>query len=183
MSIAKIINAFTYYGLDVALLGFLTAVSVEILKRTLLKKLQKKVITFLPFILGIVFYGTYRVIVTLGFNCLLTETAYIIESGVTVGGAATLAYVLYEQFVREKDCLSVTENVVKTLVEGYVPSDNVERVAKEIAAAIEKDVTGNGARKAAEILKENCPDIDENSVKLLSKLIIETLAHITVSGG
>ena len=58
----------------------------------------------------------------------------------------------------------------------------MESVAKEIAAAIERDVTGNGANRAAEILKENgIEEISERDVQLLSKLIIETLAHINTT--
>ena len=119
--------------------------------------------------------------------------------------------------MREKSPTSATEGVISTLIEGYVPTDSVESVAKEIAllddaipdevlsgaeealkerfsdlittcreencdligvkdllykyntkyfeavesvakeiaAAIERDVTGNGANRAAEILKEN----------------------------
>ena len=63
-----------------------------------------------------------------------------------------------------------------------MPSDKIEGVAKEIAAAIERDVTGNGAARALEILTENSEEeIGERDLELLSKLIIETLAHINAT--
>ena len=60
-----------------------------------------------------------------------------------------------------------------------MPSETVEKAAKLIAEAIEKDVTGEGAARAAEILSDNCAEgITEKDIKLLSKLIIETLSNL-----
>ena len=87
----------------------------------------------------------------------------MLEHGVSVGAVATLYYVLYEQFIREKNNLSASENVIATLIAGYVPADDVERAAKAIAEAIERDVAGGNG---------------EIDIRLLSKLIIETLAHL-----
>ena len=92
---------------------------------------------------------------------------------------ATLTYVCYEQFLQNKSTASATEGVIATLIAGYVPNDSVENVAKLIAEAIGKDVLGDGAKKTAEILTENQTEgVSQNDVKLLAKLIIETLAHI-----
>ena len=52
----------------------------------------------------------------------------------------------------------------------------------QIARAIEKDVTGDGAKKTAEILAAHrLDDVTESDIKVLSRLIIETLAHISTS--
>ncbi|MDE5667402.1 MAG: hypothetical protein K2I29_04100 [Clostridia bacterium] len=182
MTILKIIDTFTFYGIDVVLLAALTAVTVQIFKLTFLKNFKKKLLTFLPFIVGTVYYAVYAGLVNWSVSYVLTEYADVLEHGVSVGAVATLTYVLYEQFVREKSPTSATEGVISTLIEGYVPTDSVESVAKEIAAAIERDVTGNGANRAAEILKENgVEEISERDVQLLSKLIIETLAHVNTT--
>ena len=182
MTFIQIIDTFTFYGFDVAALAFITTVAVQILKKTILKSVNKKIFTFLPFIVGTVLYAAYYAAINVSLRVLVSDYVAVLEHGISVGAVATLVYVMYEQFVREKNTLSATEGVIKTLIEAYVPPENLERVAKEIAAAIEKDVTGGGARKAAEILTENCGDIDENSVNLLAKLIIETLAHLTAAG-
>ena len=112
---------------------------------------------------------------------LVTEYVSVLEHGVAVGAAATLLYVLYEQFVREKkQGLSAAEGVIATLIEGYVPAKSAERVAKLVAEAIEKDVTGDGAKRAAQILTERMEEgVTERDIQLLAKLIIETLAHMT----
>lgn len=52
LTIIKIIDAFTFYGVDVLLLAALTAVVTQVLKISVLKKLKKKILTFLPFVLG-----------------------------------------------------------------------------------------------------------------------------------
>lgn len=183
LTLIQIIDAFTFYGIDVLLLAVFTCLTVQLLKATLLKKLNKKLITFLPFVLGSLFYAAYAAARNLSLEYLLTNYVDVLEHGISVGAAATLLYVMYEQFVREKSTgLSAVESVIKTLIEGYVPTDNIEKVAKNIAEVLEKDVTGNGAKRAAEILSENSEEnVTEHDIQLLAKLIIETLAHISTT--
>lgn len=182
MTIIEIIDAFTFYGMDVILLSSLTAICVQIFKLTFLKRVKRKVLTFLPFILGTLFYAAYAALIRMDIRYLLTDYVEVLEHGISVGAVATLIYVMYEQFVRDKKSVSAAEGVIATLIEGYVPSDSVEKVASLIAEAIEKDVTGDGAKRAAQILAEHTgEDANEADIKLLSKLIIETLAHITAA--
>ena len=179
MSIFQIIDAFAFYGFDVILLAALTSVVVQIFKKTLLKRCNKKIFTFLPFIFGTAFYATYAGVRHLSFEYLIENYITIMEYGFSVGALSTLTYVCYEQFLQNKTTTSATEGIIATLIAGYVPSDSVENVAKLIAEAIGKDVTGDGAKKTAEILTQNQSEgITENDVKLLAKLIIETLAHV-----
>ena len=137
-------------------------------------------VTFLPFIFGTLFYAVYAAVRNLSLLYLLDEYVSVLEHGISVGAIATLYYVLYEQFVREKNSLSETERVISTLIEGYVPADSVDVAARAIAEAIERDVTGNGATRAQEILAEySNGEIGERDIQLLAQLIIETLAHLT----
>lgn len=180
MSLIQIFNTFTFYGIDVTLLGLLTMLTTQLIKKLAFKKANKKLVTFLPFMLGTLFYAVYAGLRNMSFTYLINEYATILEHGISVGAIATLYYVLYEQFVREKNNLSETESIISTLIEGYVPEGSVEKAAKEIAQAIEKDVTGNGALRAQEILAEYSDGkINERNLQLLAKLIIETLAHLT----
>ena len=180
MTFIEIIDTFTFYGIDVILLAAATALLTQLLKKTLFKRAQKKVVTFLPFVLGTILYAVYAAVRNLSICFVFAEYTSIIEHGISVGAAATLYYVLYEQFVRSDKGLSETEAVIATLIEGYVPTDKTEAAAKAVAEAIQKDVTGNGANRAKEILTEYSDgEINERDVQLLCKLIIETLAHIT----
>ena len=173
MNFFTIIDAFSHYGLDVFALAMATAFTTQIIKVIFFKKANKKIVTFLPFVIGTLYYAAFAALK----NYIAT-----LEKGFSVGAVATLIYVLYEQFVREKSKLSATQGVIKTLIEGYVPTDKCEEVAKLIAEAIERDVTGDGAKRAEEILKENVEgEVRERDISLLAKLIIETLAHITTS--
>ncbi|MDE6504926.1 MAG: hypothetical protein K2L42_03560 [Clostridia bacterium] len=179
MTIIGIIDTFTFYGIDVILLAAITAAAVQICKATFLKRIKRKLLTFLPFIFGTAFYAAYAAAKNLSVYYLLAEYVSVLEHGISVGAVATLLYVLYEQFVREKKPSTASEGVISTLIEGYVPANRVEEVTKLIADAIEKDVTGNGAKRAAEILAENAEsEITESDIGLLSRLIIETLAKI-----
>lgn len=179
MTVIKIIDAFAFYGLDVALLSLLTAGLTQLLKLTLFKKRKKKLLTFLPFILGTLFYAAYYAVKNLCLYCLVENYIFVLEHGFSVGSLATLVYVLYEQFVREREGVPATRQIVSTLISGFVPDEKVTEAAKAVCEAIERDVTGNGARRAQEIIAGFAgEDVSERDIALLSRLIIETLAHI-----
>lgn len=180
MSFIQIFATFTFYGLDVSVLALVTSLLTQVIKKTVFRRAQKKLVTFLPFMLGTLFYAAYAAVRNLSLCYVLENYVSVIEHGISVGAVATLYYVLYEQFVRVKSNLSETERVISTLIEGYVPTDSVEAAARAVAEAIERDVTGNGAVRAQEILSEySNGEISERDLRLLCKLIIETLAHIT----
>lgn len=181
MTLIQIIDAFTFYGIDVLLLSWLTNIIVHLLKISVLKKMQKKLLTFVPFIVGTVLYAAYAGIRELSFAYLLEHYTAVLEYGITVGSTSTLLYVVYEQFVRGEKSFSAGEEVIKALICGFVPTEKQEQTAKDIAAAISRDVTGNGAARTAEILSENLNEgVSEKEVVLLSKLIIEALANLSV---
>jgi len=179
LTVLKLIDAFAFYGFDTLLLAALTALTVQLIKK-IFKRAQKKLFTFLPFAVGTLYYAVYAGLINMSFYYLLDEYASVLEHGVSVGASATLLYVLYELFVRDKAAENPAEAVIAALIEGYVPSEKVEAAAAAIAEAIRRDVTGDGALRAAEILTSNAEgEICESDIKLLSKLIIETLAHIS----
>ena len=182
MTVFEIIDAFTFYGADIIALAAVTSVLVQILKLTLLKNCQKKVVTFLPFIIGTLLYTAYSALIRLSFRYVLDNYVSVLEHGFSVGALSTLIYVWYEQFVRNKSKISATAQVISTLIAEYVPDEELSDIAAEIAHAIEKDVMGDGAKKTADILTAHrLEDVTENDIKVLARLIIETLAHISMS--
>ena len=151
MTIIEIIDTFTFYGLDVILLAFLTAVTVQLIKLAPFTKNNKKLFTFAPFFIGTLYYAVYACIRNLSFVYVLKEYVSVLEH----------------------------ESVISALIKSYVPERGLQKTAALIAEAIQKDVTGSGAKRAAEIIAENAEgDLCEDELKLLSKLIIETLAHV-----
>lgn len=179
MTIIKIIDAFAFYGVDTVLLALLTAVTVQIFKATFLKKVQKKLLTFLPFAIGTLYYAAYTALINLSADPLLNDYMSVLEHGLSVGAAATLLYVLYEQFVRGDDSATAAESVIMTLIDGYVTEDSVKSIAKLIAKSLAGDVAGDGVKKISEFIADHAAEgITERDVALLSKTIIETMARI-----
>lgn len=179
MSFFEILDTFNLYGFDITALAAVTCIIVQVLKLTALKKCKKKVITFLPFVIGVILYAVYVSICKMSAVYVFENIAEVLECGFAIGSLSTVLYVGYEQLIREKTYSSGMEGVISTLIEGYVPSDAVESVAKQIANAIEKDVEGNGAKKAAEILVQSADgNVSEKDIALLAKLIIDTLATL-----
>ncbi len=179
MTVIQIIDAFAFYGADTMLLAALNCALVQLVKATILKRCQKKAVTFLPFIFGCILYAAYAALRNMSAAYVLENYVSVLEHGLSVGALSTVTYVCYEQFIRRKESVSVSVGVIKTLIEGYVPSENLEKAAAEIAKSIERDVTGDGARKAAEIILSYADgETSESDVKLLARLIIETLAHV-----
>ena len=182
MTVFEIIDAFTFYGIDVFALAAATCAIVQLLKLTAFKKCQKKGLTLLPFFIGTLLYAAYSALVNLSFKFVFENYVAVLEHGFSVGALATLLYVWYEQFLRKKSSAGAAESVIATLIDGYVPSEDIQTVAGKIAAAIEKDVLGDGAKKTADILSQYPADgVSESDVKTLARLIIETLAHINAS--
>ncbi len=179
MSIIEIADLFVFYGLDVMLLAAATAVTVQLLKKTVMKNVQNKLYTFLPFVTGALYYAVYRGLCEMSFCHVLENYADILEHGMAVGSLATMIYVLYEQFVRQKKSSSAAEDVIGALIEGYVPDESRAKVAALIAAALSRDVSGSGADKTEAILSENAAETaGEREIKLLAQLIINTLARL-----
>lgn len=102
MEALNYVEILTEYGADIAFLSVLTCVCVEVLKKTLLKNCTKKVITFLPFLLGVFFYAVFAAATNLDFGYVIRELPHVCERGFTIGSLSTVVYVAYEQFVREK---------------------------------------------------------------------------------
>lgn len=182
MTIIQIIDTLTFYGMDVILLAAATCALVQILKIALFKKRNKRVLTLLPFLIGSLLYAGYCALTHLSFKFVADNLPTVLEYGFSVGALSTVIYVWYEQFMREKKSADATEGVIATLIKGYVPDELTESVAAEIAQAISRDVTGDGAKKIADILCENHPEeVTENDIRMLSRLIVETLAHISIT--
>lgn len=181
MTVIEIIDTFTFYGLDVIALAVATVLLVQLLKFTLFKKCQKKVLTFLPFAVGCLLYAVYAAVRNLSLYYVVQNYVAIIEHGFAVGALSTVVYVWYEQFIRNKKTASATEGVIATLIEGFVPDGKEQELAEEIALALSRDVTGDGANKIAQILSANVDEaVDEKEVTMLARLIIETLARLSI---
>ncbi len=122
------------YGADVLLLAAGVTLVTALVKKALPTRVSGKAGVFLPFLFGILFYAVYRMIVTGGFAPVTSDLSSTIESGIGCGSAATVYYILYEQFFRGK-----TRSPLAPLLEGIVAEESMEEAANALLAG-SKDV-------------------------------------------
>lgn len=179
MTIIQLINTFTFYGLDVVLLAALTTGTVAIIKKIFFKKTSKKLLTFLPFIIGTLFYCGYSALINMSFSPVVNSISEHLEKGFAVGAASTIIYVVYEQFVRRDSSIPLAVSVAKTILEGYIKSDDLDSTSKSVYEAIANDVTGSALERVRQIISEHVKEgTDEREILLLSKTLCDTLAHL-----
>ena len=179
VTIIQLINTFTFYGIDIVLLAVLTTITVAIIKKLLFKKASKKILTFLPFIVGTLFYCGYSALVNLSFAPIVNAISEHLEKGFAVGATATILYVVYEQFVRGDSSTPLTESVAKTILTGYIKSDDIDDVSKSVSDAILNDVTGSALERVRRIIAEHADEAtDEREIYLLAKTLCDTLEHL-----
>lgn len=179
LTIIQLINTFTFYGIDTVLLAALTTVTVAIIKKLFFKKASKKLLTFLPFIIGTIFYCAYSAVINLSVAHVLNGISVHLEKGFAVGATATILYVIYEQFVRGDKSTPLSESVVKTILEGYIISSELDRVSKSAYEAIVNDVTGSALERVKHIISEHTAEgVNEREILLLAKTLCDTLAHL-----
>ncbi len=136
MSAIQYLSAFRLYGWDVLLLAGAVSLLTALLKKTVLQNAPKKVYVFLPFALGILLYAVWRALVTLSAEPFTTGLAATLEGGFGCGCAATLYYVIYEQFIRKKK--TDAEN-------GTSAADDEGESGESDAAADAPDASDTGA--------------------------------------
>ena len=148
MSAIQYLSAFRLYGWDVLLLAGAVSLLTALLKKTVLQNAPKKVYVFLPFALGILLYAVWRALVTLSAEPFTTGLAATLEGGFGCGCAATLYYVIYEQFIRKK----------KTDAESGTSAEDDEGESGESGAAADApDASDTGAADGER--KEATPDM------------------------
>lgn len=142
MTILQYLSAFRLFGGDVLVLGLAVTIAVSVLKKTALKNAPKKLFVFLPFALGTIVFAAFRCLAELSAAPLTSDLAATFEGGFACGCAATLYYVVYEQFLRVKQ--SAAGNAENTATS--------ENAAAETAGSAENAPT-DGARSAEETVR------------------------------
>ena len=141
MTILQYLSAFRLFGGDVLVLGLAVTIAVSVLKKTALKNAPKKLFVFLPFALGTIVFAAFRCLAELSAAPLTNDLAATFEGGFACGCAATLYYVVYEQFLR-----------VKQSAAGNAENATAENAAAENAGSAENTPT-DGARSAEETVR------------------------------
>ncbi len=133
MTILQYLSAFRVFGADVLLLSLGVSAITSLLKKTVLKSLPNKAYVFLPFAVGVIVYAAFRALVTLSVAPFTDELALTMEGGFACGCAATLYYLVYEQFVRGTKATADMPPVGELLKE-LVPEADRKKAAEELTA-------------------------------------------------
>lgn len=177
MKLVQVLDVMQEYSLKVLILAALVCGLTSIIK-IWIPDSKKKFLTFVPFILGIIVYSIYLLIAEGASEILKPDT---ILSGFECGAAATIYYVLYEQFIRNKTFPKVTSKealAVMGILNNTVKPECLEGVSEKIANLLKDSSYGEEAltKLCAELIIEN--GIDETikkEVDILVKLIIKTI--------
>ena len=197
MSAIQYLSTFRLYGWDVLLLAGGVSGRTARLERAVLKDAAKKLYVILPFALGIVLYAVYRALVTLSAAPFTAELAATLEGGFACGCAATLYYVVYEQFFRKKADGEAADtgtaddggsqdadaggaaSPVAPLLEGYVPEETRAEVAQALYEGA-RGKTGDALRTfVRETLFSAAPAATEAELIALTELIAAYLTSLT----
>ena len=179
MTCVEIIDLFTLYGVDIVVLGAMTSAITQLLKTTALKNVANKIYTFLPFAIGTALYICYSAITHTDF-CFPFENIFAtLEKGISVGAAATLVYVVYEQSVRGKRS-DMPQSLIEALVVNFVDSDRAPSTAEKIREQFDAaDIAASAQKIAAAIAENAAEDADKDQIAALALLIAETLKQTT----
>lgn len=128
----KFLEYVRLYNIDVVVIGAGVFVLTEVLKRTVLKKLSSKLITFVPFLLGVAAYLIYG-----GFAIgnFAENAALFAQKGFSCGSLATVIYVVCKQFILSGVIPSASQTrteLVKELIAPYaeISDEQAEKIAE-----------------------------------------------------
>ena len=149
MTALQFFNAFRAFGADILLLALGVTLVTSLLKKTVMKNCNKKVFVFLPFAIGLVVYAAYAALVTLSADPFTKNLVETVEKGFACGLAATMYYVLYEQFIRSPKSTANLDPLY-TLLGGFVPEERRQEAAGQL---IEK-CTGVEKEQLSELIRQ-----------------------------
>lgn len=176
MTVIQYWNAFRTFGADVLVLALGVTLVTSLFKKTVFKNCPKKMFVFLPFALGAVFYAVYRAIVTWSALPFTVEWLSTCEGGFACGCAATLYYVVYEQFFRTD---GKRISALYPLLNGYVAEEQKEEAAQKISeesAGLEGEELVSRVETA--LARYALPEAAPEEISALARLIAEYLIRL-----
>ena len=189
MTILQYLSAFRLFGGDVLVLGLAVTIAVSVLKKTALKNAPKKLFVFLPFALGTIVFAAFRCLAELSAAPLTTDLAATFEGGFACGCAATLYYVVYEQFLRVKQSAAgnaenaaTSENAVaeNTGSAENAPTDGARSAEETVRTLLKTFVSAETAEEAAKALSDGYKAMTKEA---FGAFVSETIARFAPALG
>ena len=184
MTMIQYLNAFRTFGADVLLLALGVTLATSLFKKTVFKNCSKKLFVFLPFAIGLVVYTAYRALATWSIAPFTDELFQTCEGGFACGCAATLYYVVYEQFFRthktvKEPSASSPLSPLAPLLQGYVAENFAEAAANKLLSGSVGLSGDELLRFISETLAEYAlPEVSQTELTTLSRLVTEFLLKL-----
>jgi len=181
MTIVQFISAMERYSVDVLFLGIAVCLITSIIKK-IIPTNKKKYMTFVPFLTGCIVYGLYMFFTDKSYNIFSMST---VVKGIESGAAATIYYVMFEQFVRgKKSLIGLTDTkqlaiagILKEIVtESYLYSISVY-LAEQLSSNI-NDIPYCTTVCLNTLNGKTLPGVNETDIIAASRLITSTLSVI-----
>lgn len=190
MTILQYLSAFRLFGGDVLVLGLAVTIAVSVLKKTALKNAPKKLFVFLPFALGTIVFAAFRCLAELSAAPLASDLAATFEGGFACGCAATLYYVVYEQFLRVKqsaagnaeNAAAAAENAAaeNTGSAENAPTDGARSAEETVRTLLKTFVSAETAEEAAKALSDGYKAMTKEA---FGAFVSETIARFAPALG
>lgn len=189
MTILQYLSAFRLFGGDVLVLGLAVTIAVSVLKKTALKNAPKKLFVFLPFALGTIVFAAFRCLAELSAAPLTNDLAATFEGGFACGCAATLYYVVYEQFLRVKQSAAgnaenaaTSENAAaeNTGSAENAPTDGARSAEETVRTLLKTFVSAETAEEAAKALSDGYKAMTKEA---FGAFVSETIARFAPALG
>ena len=190
MTILQYLSAFRLFGGDVLVLGLAVTIAVSVLKKTALKNAPKKLFVFLPFALGTIVFAAFRCLAELSAAPLTSDLAATFEGGFACGCAATLYYVVYEQFLRVKqsaagnaeNAAAAAENAAaeNTGSAENAPTDGARSAEETVRTLLKTFVSAETAEEAAKALSDGYKAMTKEA---FGAFVSETIARFAPALG
>lgn len=139
MTIVQFISAMERYSVDVLFLAFGVCFLTGIIKKVIPAQL-KKYITFIPFIIGTILFGVYMYFTDKSYDIFTTST---IIKGIECGAAATIYYIMFEQFIRGKKSLIGMTDTKEYAVAGILKDIVIENYLYNVSVYLTKQLKSN----------------------------------------
>ena len=166
MDLFAFLSYIRQFNVDVLVIGVAVWGLNKLLQNTLLKKVDGKYLTFVPFVLGALLYAAYAAC-TGAFSQGAAAVGGVIAEGMTCGAVATVIGIICDK-VSAEEGPSVRAACVQTLVGEFCAI--TEQQAEEIAAAFLRD-----ADEARSLLTEAVGESAAQSLFPLLERALHTL--------
>ncbi len=165
MSTEEILQVLQKFNIETLTLALITYLITCVVKK-IVPYNAKKIITILPFVIGVLLFFTYAY-----FLLKCTDYLYVLKKGLQIGGIATFYYAITKQLSKDGNLKSTISDILK----GILKTKPLGTVASKI---INSYSTSNSdeqnMQKIAEIIAQNT-SISQSECQSITGIILKEI--------